>query len=141
MDWLTFLKWFKEFNDSYSSGIIAIAAVAGAIMGWIYKNIYLESKREEGDAAYIVKPTFWTLWGKKYKILAVHKFLKDDKDRSGYKHPSQNSRPDQWQKLVRIKSSCLNHRFKVEPINKNDILQVIISRNGKEKWRSIFFNR
>ena len=132
------LNLFKEFNDSYSNGVIAITITIGAFFAYYYKKIYEESQRDKGDAYFIVKPIFWT-FGKKFKILAVHKFEKSD-DISGYKDVGQNSRPDQWKKLINIKSS-MNIRFKIEPINKDDILIIIISRNGKEKWRSITFNR
>ena len=94
---------------------------------------------EKGDAASIVKPVFWTL-GKKYKIFATHKFKESD-DISGYKHLSQNSRPDQWKKLINIKNTFLWLRFKVTPSNSDDILRIVISRNGKEKWRTINFNK
>ena len=129
---------FKEFNDSYSNGIIAIIVLLGATIGWAYKNIYKESKRSSGDAASIVGPVFWTL-GKKYKILAVHEFEKS-KDISGYKDLGQNSRPDQWGKHIEIKSQ-FRLRHLVKQKNPRSILEVIISRNGKEKWRSITFNK
>ena len=32
-------------------------------------------------------------------------------------------------------------RFKIEPINDNDILTVFISRNGKERHKAINFNK
>lgn len=132
-------NWLKDFNDNYATAISAITPFIIGIISWLYYKVYTESKRQEGDAASIVKPIFWSI-GKKYKILAVHNYEKSE-DVSGYTHIAQNSRPDQWQKLISIKNSFLNLRFEVKPINSNDILSVIISRNGKEKWRVIEFNK
>ena len=97
------LGWIRIFNDSYSNAVIAIIAILGATIGWIYKNIYKESKMKDNDAAYIVKPVFYAL-GRKYKILAVHQYQVDDDAASGFKHLKQNSRTDQWKKLIEIKS-------------------------------------
>jgi len=135
-----FIKGFiKDFNRDYASAFSAITPFALGVISWIYYKIYTESKLKEGDAASIIKPVFWTL-GKKYKILAVHKFEKSD-DISGYKHLSQNSRPDKWKKLIDIKNTFLWLRFKVTPNNFSDILTIVISRNGREKWRTINFNK
>tara|TARA_R110002073_G_scaffold271385_1_gene434748 strand:- start:12 stop:356 length:345 start_codon:yes stop_codon:yes gene_type:complete len=102
-------------------------------VSWFYYTLYKESKLNEGDAASIVNPTFWTL-GDKYKILAVHKFETSD-DISGYKYISQNSRPDQWQKLIEVKKSILGLKHEIVPKEKSYILKIIISRNGTEKWK------
>ena len=109
------------------------------LVSWLYYKLYKESKLNEGDAASIVSPIFWTV-GDKYKILAAHKFEASD-DISGYTHISQNSRPDQWQKLIEIKKSFLGLRHEVIPREKSYILTIIISRNGKEKWKAIKFNK
>ena len=128
----------KNFNKDYASAVSAITPFLLGVISWIYYKIYTESKLKEGDATSIVKTVFWTL-GKKYKILAVHKFEKSD-DISGYEQLSQNSRPDQWKKLINIKT-FLGLRFKVTPNNSSDILTIVISRNGREKWRTINFNK
>ena len=133
------MKWIQEFNNNYATAVIAITPFLIGIISWLYYKLYKESKLKEGDASYIVKPVFWTI-GKKYRILAVHNFRKSN-DISGYDHIAQNSRPDQWSKLIDIKSSFFGLRYKIVPINKDDILSVIISRNGKEKWRSVIFNK
>ena len=129
----------KDFNKYYASAVSAITPFVLGIISYLYYKIYKKSKLKEGDAASEVKPIFWT-FGKKYKILAVHKFEKSD-DISGYKHLSQNSRPDQWIKLVTIKDTFFHLRFKVTPNNPSDILTIVISRNGSEKWRTINFNK
>lgn len=85
-----------------------------------------------------ISPTFWTL-GQKFRITAVHKYLPSDGP-SGYKQ-IQHSRPDQWQELISIKSSLCNLRHRVYPKNNEDVLAVIISRNGKENQKVINFNR
>lgn len=134
------MDWLKEFNNDYANAVQAITPFVLAFASWIYYKLYRESKLNEGDAASIVAPVFWTL-GDKFKILAVHKFESSDDDISGYIHISQNSRPDQWQKLIHIKKSMLGLRHEIVPIKNSDILVVIISRDGKEKWKSVHFNK
>lgn len=132
------MEWLKVFNNSYAQAIQALTPFVIGFISWSYFKLYKESKINEGDAASMIKPVFWTI-GKNYKILAVHKFEISD-DLSGYKHIGQNSRPDQWEKLIKIKSNYCNLRHEVEPVNPSDILTIVISRNGKEKWRSIPFH-
>ena len=133
------MDWLKQFNSDYANAVQAITPVVLGFVSWIYYKLYKESKLNEGDAASIVGPVFWTL-GDKFKILAVHKYEVSD-DISGYRHVSQNSRPDQWQELIEVRRSILGLRHEVVPKGKKDILTVIISRNGKEKWRVIQFNK
>lgn len=85
-----------------------------------------------------IDPTFWT-FGKKFRVAAVHKYL-PSADSSGYKQ-IQHSRPDQWKTLVGIRSSILNLRHTVFPIDKEDVLSVVISRDGKENEKIISFNK
>jgi len=87
-----------------------------------------------------IKPVFWT-FGKKYKIVAVHQYEISDSNISGFKHLGQNSRPDQYNKLIKINSSFLNLRHEIIPLNKEDILTVVISRDGQEKDKCIDFNK
>jgi hypothetical protein len=137
---MNLLSCLKEINLNYANAIQALTPIMLGVISWIYYKLYKEKHLKEGDASYSVSPKFWSI-GEKYKILAVHKYEKADDDVSGYKHLSQNSRPDQWNKLIVIKSSFLNLRHEVTPINSEDILDVIVSRNGTEKWRVIKFNR
>ncbi|MBS0353160.1 MAG: hypothetical protein JSR83_04565 [Proteobacteria bacterium] len=117
----------------------ALTPIALGIISWVYFKLYKESKLNQGDAASIVKPVFGTL-GDKYKILAVHKYEASN-EASGYTHISQNSRPDQWRLLIEIRRSFLGMRHEVVPRNNDDILDVIISRDGTEKWKVIPFNK
>ncbi len=117
----------------------AVTPIVLGVVSWIYVKLYKESKINEGDAASIVCTVFWTL-GDKHKILAVHKY-EPSNDISGYRHVSQNSRPDQWQKLIEIRKSVLGLRHEVIAKNSEDILTVVISRDGKEKWKLIHFNK
>jgi len=133
------MNWLKYFNDNYAQAVQALTPVIIGLISWFYFKFYKESKLKEGDAASIVKPIFWTI-GKKYKILAANKFEKSD-DISGYKHLNQNSRPDQWAELIDIRSSYFNMRHQILLKNDSDILTVVISRNGKEKWKTISFNK
>jgi len=133
------LDWLKQFNTDYAGAVQAITPFALGIISWIYFRLYKESKLNEGDAASIVKPVFWTI-GDKFKILAVHKYEASN-DISGFTHVSQNSRSDQWQSLIEIRKSILGLRHEVVPKSENDILNVIISRDGTEKWKVIPFNK
>ncbi len=140
------LNALKQFNTDYATAIQAIANTVQALtpivlglISWVYFKLYKESKLNQGDAASIVKPVFWT-FGDKFKILAVHKYQASN-DTSGYTHVSQNSRPDQWQLLIEIRKTLLGIRHEVAPKNQDDILDVIISRNGTEKWKVIPFNK
>ncbi|MBS0497461.1 MAG: hypothetical protein JSR51_07430 [Proteobacteria bacterium] len=133
------MDWLKQFNNDYANAVQAITPIVLAFVSWLYYKLYKESKLNEGDAASIVSSVFWTL-GDKFKILAVHKFELSD-DISGYKHVSQNSRQDQWQALIQIKKSIFGIRHEIVPLNANDILVVVISRDGKEKWKTVQFNK
>lgn len=133
------MEWLKQFNSDYANAVQAITPIIIGLISWIYYKLYKESKLNEGDAASIVSPIFWTL-GDKYKILAVHKFKISD-DVSGYRHLSQNSRPDQWQKLIDVKKAIFGIRHEIVPKENTDILTVVISRNGIEKWKVINFNK
>lgn len=132
------LNLIKEFNDNYATAISAATPFVIGFISWLYYKIYTESKLKEGDAASIVSPIFFGL-RKKYKILAVHLYEQSD-DISGYKHISQNSRPDQWNRLILIERKCIFF-FEVKPVNPENIITVVISRNGKEKWKTISFNK
>lgn len=129
----------KSFNDNNSQAVQALTPFLLAIISFIYYKLIKERELKEGDAAGEVGSVFWT-FGRKYKILAVHQFIKSE-DVSGYKHLGQNSRPDQWQKLIDIHSSFYNLRHQIVPKNNDDVMTVIISRNGKEKWKAINFNK
>lgn len=131
----------KIFNSNIITNLllgIVASIVAGIIVALIPK--FGSERRKMGGAASRAKATFWA-FGKNYKILAVHHYKISDTEPSGYKHIGQNSRPDQWKKLIRLESSCLNLRHKVMPRNESDILAVVISRNGKEEWKTISFNK
>ena len=135
MNWAT----IKSFNHDYAAAVQALTPFVIGIISWAYFKLYKESKLSQGDTASIVKPVFWT-FGDKFKILAVHKYSISN-DPSGYKHESQNSRPDQWQILIEIQRSYFSMRHEVVPKSRDDILAVIISRNGTEKWKVIQFNK
>lgn len=105
------LELLKDFNDNYAKAVQDLTPFVLGVVSWVYYKLYKESKLKEGDAALIVKPVFWTL-GRKYKILAAHEYQESD-DSSGYIHLGQNSRPDQWEKLINIQSSFLNLRHKI----------------------------
>jgi hypothetical protein len=103
-----------------------IHGLSKSIISWFRKeNVYVGSM-------------FWTL-EKKYRVTALHKY-EPSNDISGYRQ-IQHSRPDQWRKLIQIKSSLFGLRHVVVPLNKDDVLAVIISRNGQEIEKVINFNR
>jgi len=134
------LNWFKGFNSNYAEAVQALTPILLGFISFAYYKVYKERQLKEGDAASSVRPSFWTL-GRKFKILAVHKYEKSEDDVSGYKHLGQNSRKDQWKKLIKIKSYYFNLKHEIIPKDSEDILTVIISRNGKEKWKNISFNK
>ena len=112
-------------------------AILGSL-GYTAISILRAIHRAIKNTSPYISPTFWTL-GRKFRIMAVHKYLPSD-DPSGYTQV-QHSRPDQWQELISIKSSLCNLHHRVCPKNKEDVLAVIISRNGKENQKVINFNR
>lgn len=99
-------------------------------------NFSLNPKKKKSKQ---IKPKFFA-FGEKYKIRAVHQYEKSD-DISGYKHLGQNSRKDQWSKLIKIESRFFNLFHEVIPLNKDDILHVVISKNGKDPYDYIEFNK
>jgi len=112
------------------------AAILGSV-GYTVVGISKSILRKLSKSPVRVKPTFWTL-GKKFRIDKVHKYVPSD-DASGY-NQIQHSRPDQWSKLIEVKS-MLNLRHTVTPIDKDDVLVVCISRDGKENEKVIYFNK
>ncbi|TRZ56579.1 MAG: hypothetical protein D4S02_15210 [Rhodocyclaceae bacterium] len=133
------MDWLKQFNSDYANAVQAITPIVLGVIPWVYFRLYKESKLNEGDAASIVRPVFWTIRDK-FKILAVHKYEASN-DISGFAHVSQNSRTDQWQELIEIRKSILGLRHEIVPRNEKNILDVIISRDGTEKWKVIPFNK
>lgn len=114
-------------------GAALIASVAYTIRGLI--NAVLKRLSMQSDYA---RPTFWTL-GKKYRVTAVHQYFPSD-DPSGYEQV-QNSRPDQWKKLITIKSGFMNCYHRIVPHDPSYVLAVIICRDGVEREKVINFNR
>jgi len=114
-------------------GAAILCSIGYTLIG--ISKFFITKLSHESDYA---KPVFWS-FGKKYRILAVHKYEHSD-DISGYRL-KQHSRPDLWGELINVKSRFLNLRHKIVPINKGDILVVIISRNGREKNKCIEFNK
>lgn len=112
-------------------------AILGSV-GYTSIKIFSAIRQTIASASPHVDPTFWT-FGQKFRITAVHKYWPSD-DASGYTQ-IQHSRPDQWKKLITIKSQLFDLRHTVCVVNKEDILAVVISRDGKENEKIIYFNR
>ena len=135
--------FLKDFNENYANAVQALTPIVIGIASFVYyevSRINKENKAKKDDPWMIISSRFWS-FGQKYKILAVHKYEKSDDDVSGYKHLSQNSRPDQWRQLIEIKTSFLGFKKEIIPKNPDDILSVVISRDGVEKWKTINFNK
>ncbi|MDD4290540.1 MAG: hypothetical protein PHH83_04735 [Patescibacteria group bacterium] len=98
------LNFLRDINENYANTIQALTPFIIGIVSFAYYKIYQESKIKNGDAANIVSSKFVNWWWQKYKILAVHQYEKSD-DVSGYRHLGQNSREDQYNKLIKIKKS------------------------------------
>lgn len=133
------MEWLKNFNSDYAGAVQALTPFILGFISWFYYGVYKNSTQKEGDAVSIVSPIFWTV-GDKYKILAVHKYKISDNSLGDYDHVSQNSRPDQWQQLIEIKKSFFRLKHEITAKNSDDILTVVISRNGTENWKTIYFN-
>ena len=123
------INWIEEHP-------VVGTAILGSV-GYTIVGISKSITRKLSKNSVRVSPTFWTL-GKKFRIDAVHKYVPSD-DASGYSQ-YQHSRPDQWNKLIEVKST-LNTRHTVTPVDKNDVLVVVISRDGKENEKHIYFNK
>ncbi|GAB1411239.1 hypothetical protein MASR1M90_23930 [Desulfovibrionales bacterium] len=144
-----FLALLRTINDHYAQAILALTPLIFLIFGYVgnkfLKNfdalkIYINKKNESDEfSGKAISGSFFT-FGRKFRILAVHQYIKDDGSPSGYKHERQLSRPDQWSEVISIKSK-FNLYHKVIAKNKDDILDIVISRNGKENWRVISFNK
>jgi hypothetical protein len=131
------LEFLKEFNSHYANAAQVIVTVGLAWLSWMYYTFYKEAKLNQGDAASMVKPAFWSI-GTKYRILNVVEQIPSPTG-PGYEQVSANQRRDLWEKLIRIES-CLGIRHRVVPFDSKKCLIVIISRDGKEPWKSIHFN-
>lgn len=124
------ISWLEQHPVVGGAILLSLGHTAISILRAIHRAI--------NDAGPNIGPSFWA-FGRKFRISAVHKYLPSD-DPSGYTQ-QQYSRPDQWQELISIKSSLCSLRHKVCPKNKDDVLAVIISRNGKENQKVMSFNR
>lgn len=124
------IDWIEHHPIIGAALIASVAYTAKGISQTVFKRLSAPS-----DYA---RPIFWTL-GAKYRVTAIHQYFPSD-DPSGYKQV-QNSRPDQWQQLVTIKSSFMRCRHRIIPHDPSYILAVIISRNGVEREKVISFNK
>ncbi|MGE3278855.1 MAG: hypothetical protein AB7J40_03600 [Candidatus Altimarinota bacterium] len=133
-----------ELNNFAPLLQLCSAIIIAIISGW-FIGIYKESQLNNGDAALVVDSIFWKKpWTRNPQIFTVHKFEISDSEPSGYIDQGQFSGHHRWNTLVQIIECCSFFgftKYKVAPTNPKDSLVVIISRNGKEKWRSIFFNK
>jgi hypothetical protein len=126
---LDVINWIEEHPVVGAAILGSLGYTVVGISKTIFRKLSKNSTR--------VSPTFWTL-RKKFRIDTVHKYVPSD-DTSGYKQ-YQHSRPDKWSKLIEVKS-ILNLRHTVTPLDKNDVLVVLISRDGKENEKLIYFNK
>lgn len=128
-DIMEIINWIEKYPVV---GTAILGSVGYTVVG-VSKSIFLKLSKSQ----LYVGPTFWTL-GKKFKIDVVHKYVPSN-NASGYKS-FQHSRPDQWGKLIEVKS-LLNLRHTVTPFDKDDVLTVSISLDGKENAKIIHFNK
>jgi len=128
-DILEVINWIEEHPVVGAAILVSIGYTVVGISKTIIQKLSKDPIR--------VNPTFWTL-GRKFRIDSVHKYVPSN-DTSGYKQ-YQHSRPDQWSSLIEVKS-ILNLRHTVTPIDKNDVIVVLISRDGKETEKHIYFNK
>jgi len=134
------LNWINYYAPTLN---LLLTAIIALISSW-FIGVYKEGKLNSGDAALYVKNTFWRKpwWRKNPMIYVVHKFEKSS-DSSGYKNQQQFTGSHQWSKIIDIKKGrnwlgFIN--YEIIPKNKEDVLHVEISRNGRERWKVIRFN-
>ena len=84
----------------------------------------------------IIKPHFIKLG--KCKILAIHEYEFDSKDSSGLRHLKQYNFKEEFDKLIKQKCFLIWHKF--VSLDSSKVLTVVISRNGREKEKCIYFN-
>lgn len=138
-DWVSSLTSAEQ----WAFGIVAVLIV-GIVSQWVGQRVshslaIVREGRAQANATAIAFPKFWS-FTRQYKILAVHKYQASN-DVSGFTHLSQNSRPDQWRQLIKIQPTFLGFRYEVTPLNSADFLDVVISRDGREQWKVISFNK
>ena len=111
----------------------AILAASGFVVVRVVKYLYSQMGKSPYSG-----PVFYS-FGKNYIVTAVHEYVPLD-DSSGYKQ-IQHSRPDQWSKLINIKTSFFGLRHEVSPLDPSAHLAVVIRPNKKHREKHILFNR
>lgn len=129
------LKWLENFNNNYANAIQTILLIFSLIGNVIL--FFIANKKKNTTSS--VK-NIWFSISDKFRISAVHKYEKSNEDLSGYRHISQNSRSDQWKKLIEVRRKNIFWLY-IVPVDPTDILEVVISRNGKEINKVIEFNK
>lgn len=129
------IREFISFVEAYPvTGAFLLALAAAGIIG-IAKVTWtgLHSRRNR----IYVDPVLWSLPGR-FWITVVHQYLPSDHP-SGYEQ-TQYSRPDQWKKLVTVRSSFFGLRHRIVPHDPNAALVVAVRRKGRRE-QHIHFNR
>lgn len=119
------IKWIEQHPTT-------IAGVVGLLGIFIP---LLKRKNKENPYA---SPAFWT-FGRKYRISAVCPQFPDDSSPTGWRQ-EQYSRPDQWNRFIKIDSIFFGFRHRISLHDPNQRLFLNISRNGNEREKVIRFN-
>ncbi len=126
------IQWFESHPVVGTALLGCVGYTVVSLLRLMTKSI---KKRKDSE---VIKPKFFARKGT-FKIAAVHQFEKTDRDVSGYVHLGQNSRPDQWQRLIEVRSSFFGLRHEIIPIRSDLILTVIVDFRGK--WKNTSFNK
>lgn len=121
------------FIEKYPvTGAAIMSLVVAGIIG-ILKAL-INRATEKNKFPYI-KPYYWGSSKNFYITTVLEQFPNDDP--SGYRQV-QYSRPDLWEKKVRM-ISYLGIFHKIVPVNKDDVLVVLVTRRWKPKH--VLFNK
>jgi hypothetical protein len=125
---------FVAFVESYpvTGGAILALAVAGVI-----GVVKLITNHASGRRRYpYVRPTIYGS-SKSFHIKSVQEYVPADVP-SGYRQISY-PRPDQWKRVIDVRTSWGGLRHTVHPVDENAVLVVMLRKRRKEKH--ILFNR
>ncbi|WP_332400546.1 hypothetical protein [Vibrio metschnikovii] len=112
------------------------AAICGLVVAGVIGIVkVIAATVSERKKQHYIKPNYFGL-SKDFYITTVLEFFPDDSP-AGY-NQKQYSRPDLWEIKVEIVSHFVFFH-KIVPKNKDDILSVMVRKNGKEKM--VNFNR
>jgi len=128
----TAISWI-EAHPVVGGGIVTIIIGIGAYFTLKIIGLIFSKKTKP-----YIDPVFYS-FRKKYVVVAVHEYIPSDHP-SGYRQ-IQHSRPEQWSKLINIKTSLFGLRHRVMPVDSSAHLAVVIRPNKDGGEKTVLFNR